>query len=72
MPFVGVMHCVLDTDDEGLLGTPIHVNGRHATAWSTILRSIQVLLLGLLFRRHRPNAFFNDEGEPVVRPQLVG
>lgn len=71
MPFVGVMNGALDTDDEALLGTPTHANGGHPTAWSTILRSVLVLLLALLFRSHRPNAFFNDKGEPVVRPEVV-
>jgi hypothetical protein len=71
MPFVGLMSCALDTDDEALLGTPTHVNGGRPTAWSTILRSVHVFLLGLLFRRHRPNAFFNDAGEPVVQPEVV-
>lgn len=71
MPFVGVMSCVLDTSDEALLGAPIQVNGQRATSWSTVFRSIQVLLLGFLLRRHRPNAFFSDQGEPIARPQVV-
>lgn len=71
MPFVGVMRCVLDSDDEELLGPATHVNGEHPISWSTILHSTLALLLGLLFRSHRPNAFFNDKGEPVVRPEVL-
>jgi hypothetical protein len=71
MPFVGVMKCVLDTNDEALLGPPTPVNGGHPTPWSTILRSLQALFLGLVFRSHRPNAFFDDKGHPVVRPEIV-
>jgi hypothetical protein len=71
MPFVGVMTSVLDTADQTLLGAPVHVNGQHVTSWSTVLRSLQALLLGFLFRRHRPNAFFSDKGELIAKPQVV-
>lgn len=65
------MRCVLDTADEALLGAPIHVNGQQTTSWSTVLRSARALLLGFLFRRHRPNAFFSDKGKPIATPRIV-
>lgn len=72
MPFVGVMTCALDTDDETLLGPPSHANGSYPTPWRTILRSAWSLLLGLLFRRQRPNAFFDANGETLARPEGIG
>lgn len=71
MPFVGVMSCALDTDNEALLGTPTPANGGQAISWSTIFRSVRALLWGLPFRRHRPNVFFNDRGDPVARPDVL-
>jgi len=71
MPFVGVMRCVLATEDEALLGKEVHANGAHPTPWRTVLRSVRSLLLGFLFRRHRPNAFFDEKGQPRARPEPV-
>jgi hypothetical protein len=71
MPFIGVMSCVLDTDNEALLGKPTPANGGQAISWSTIFRSVRALLLGLLFRHHRPNVFFNDRGHPVALPEVL-
>jgi hypothetical protein len=69
MPFVGVMTCTLDTQDEALLGRASHANGSCPTPWRTILRSSWSLLLALLLRRHRPNPFFDENGETVARPE---
>jgi hypothetical protein len=71
MPFVGVMRCVLDSENEALLGPARHVNGAHPTPWGTLLRSASSLLLGFLLRRYRPNAFFAENGEPVARPERL-
>ena len=71
MPFVGVMSCVLASEDEALLGPARHANGSHPTPWGTMLRSAWSLLLGLVLRRHRPNAFFAENGEFLARPERL-
>jgi hypothetical protein len=72
MPFVGVMNCVLDTEEQALLGPTTHLNGPHTISWTIILRSAWVLLQGMLLRRHHPNAFFNDRGKPIAQPEVIG
>jgi hypothetical protein len=69
MPFVGVMTSTLNTQDEALLGCASHANGPYPTPWRTILHSAWSLLLGLLLRRHRPNAFFDESGQILARPE---
>lgn len=71
LPFVGVMSCVLDSDDEALLGPARHVNGAHPTPWGTMLRSAKSLLLGFLHRRYRPTAFFGENGKLLARPEFL-
>jgi len=71
MPFVGLMIAVLDTEDEALLGPAVHANGTCPTPWRTVLRSVWALLLGVLLRRHRPHAFFDENGKPVARPEVI-
>jgi len=70
LPFVGVMQGVLDADDR-MLGPPTPVNGQHPVPWRTMARSLRGLMLGLLLRRHRPHAFFDDQGAPIARPEIV-
>jgi hypothetical protein len=71
MPFVGVMRCVLDVEDGALLGPVVHVNGPHRISWVTILRSLRALLFGVLRARHRPNAFFTNDGRLLARPEVL-
>jgi hypothetical protein len=71
LPFVGVMTCVLATDDDALLGREKHANGSYPTPWGTVVRSVWWLLLGLLFRRHRPSAFFDDKGRLTAQPERL-
>lgn len=71
MPFVGLMIVALDTEDEALLGPATHANGTYPTPWKTVFRSVWGLLLGVLLRRHRPNAFFDERGEPVAQPEVI-
>jgi len=71
MPFIGVMRCTLNTEDEALLGPARPANGPHPTPWTMMFRSAWALLLGLLLRRHRPNVFFDEKGLPVAAPELV-
>ena len=71
MPFVGLMIVALDIENQALLGPAAHANGTYPTPWKIVFRSIWALLLGALLRRHRPNAFFDDRGEPVAQPEVV-
>lgn len=71
LPFVGLMAIVLDTEDEALLGPASHANGTYPAPWTTVLRSVWALLLGLLLRRHQPNAFFDESGKPVAVPEVL-
>lgn len=71
MPFVGLMRVVVQTDDEGLLGEPRHVNGGRPTPWLTLLRSLRFLLVGFIGRRQRPNPFFDAEGAPITPPASI-
>lgn len=71
MPFVGLMVAALDTEDETLLGPSVHANGTSPTPWKSVLRSCWALLVAFLLRRHRPNAFFDERGEPVAQPKVV-
>jgi len=71
MPFVGVMKCVLDAEDDALLGPVVHVNGQHPIPWVTIVRSLRSLLFGVLLARHRPNAFFTNDGRLLARPEVL-
>lgn len=72
MPFVGVMKCALDLEDDGaLLGPVTHVNGTHPIPWATIVRSVRSLLLGVFLARHRPNAFFTSDGHLLARPEVL-
>jgi hypothetical protein len=71
MPFIGLMTGVLDTEDDTLLGPAAHANGTYPTPWKTVLRSVWALLLGVLLRRHRPNAFFDESGKPVAAPEVI-
>ena len=71
MPFVGLMIGVLDTRHDVLLGPATHANGTYPTPWATVLRSIWAVVLGVLHRRHRPNAFFNESGRPVAEPEVL-
>jgi hypothetical protein len=32
---------------------------------------VQVLLLGILLRRHRPHPFFDEHGQPVAQPEVI-
>lgn len=72
VPFVGLMNCSIDADDEVLLGPPTPANGPHPVPWSTVFRSVRELLLGILLRRHRPHPFFDDRGKPIVQPEVIG
>jgi hypothetical protein len=71
IPFVGLMTSVLDTEEEALLGPVTHANGTHPTPWKTVLRSVWVLLSGVLLRRHRPNAFFDEGGKTLAPPEIL-
>lgn len=71
MPFVGLMAGVLSCEDERLLGPIVHVNGRHPTPWGLVLRSAWSLLRAWLLGRHRPNAFFDENGDPVSRAETI-
>ncbi|HET7545894.1 MAG TPA: DUF6151 family protein [Polyangiaceae bacterium] len=71
LPFVGVMSCVLEIEDESRVGPAVHANGAHPTPWATVFRSLWALLRGFLFRRHRPNPFFDERGRPIVEPQII-
>jgi hypothetical protein len=71
VPFVGLMIEVLDTDDETLLGPATHANGTYPTPWATVLRSVWAVLLGVLHRRHRPHAFFDEGGRPLAQPEII-
>jgi len=71
MPFVGLMAGVLDSEDARLLGPIVHVNGPHPTPWGLVLRSACSLLLAFLRGRHRPNAFFHENGEPLSRAEIL-
>lgn len=71
IPFVGLMTAVLDTEDEALLGPATHANGTHPTPWETVVRSVWVLLSGVLLQRHRPNAFFDESGNTLAQPEIL-
>jgi hypothetical protein len=71
MPFVGLMTCVLETEDEALLGPATHANGTHPTPWKTVLRSVWALLLGVLLRRQHPNPFFDESGKLLAQPEIL-
>ena len=71
VPFVGVMRCALDVEDDALLGSVTHVNGPHPISWGTIVRSLRSLLFAVLLARHRPNAFFTNDGRPLTRPDVL-
>jgi hypothetical protein len=71
MPFVGLMIGVLDTEDDALLGPATRANGTYPTPWATVLRSVWVLVAGVLYRRHRPNAFFDENGRPKAQPEVI-
>jgi hypothetical protein len=72
MPFVGVMRCVLDIeDDDALLGPVTPVNGPHPVSWVTIVRGLRSLLFGVLLARHRPNPFFTNDGRLIARPEVL-
>jgi hypothetical protein len=71
MPFVGLMTGVLDTEDDALLGAATPANGTYPAPWATILRSVWVLVVGVLYRRHRPNAFFDENGKPLAMPEII-
>jgi len=71
VPFVGVMNCSIDAEDESLLGPAVLVNGPHPVPWRTVLRFLRVLLLGVLLRRHRPSPFFDERGKPVAQPDVI-
>jgi hypothetical protein len=30
-----------------------------------------VLVAGVLYRRHRPNAFFDENGRPKAQPEVI-
>jgi len=70
-PFVGVMRCVLVTDDEALLGAKVHVNGGRRTPLAVVLRAAWFLIVGFIARRHRPSPFFDAKGELVARPEVL-
>jgi hypothetical protein len=71
MPFVGLMIAVIESQDETLLGPAAHANGNHPVPWSTVLRSVWTVLGGLLRRRYRPNAFFDEQGQPIAQPEVI-
>lgn len=71
LPFVGLMRAVIHSDDDALLGAAQPVNGAHPTPWRTALRSLRFLLAGFIWRRHRPNPFFDAAGALIVSPTLV-
>jgi hypothetical protein len=71
VPFVGVMTGNLEVEDEALLGPATPVNGSYRVPWMTLIRSVWTLLLGFLFRRHRPNPVFDERGKPLVRPEVI-
>ena len=71
LPFVGLMIEVLDTKDDVLLGVATHANGTYPTPWTTVLRSVWAILVGVLHRRHRPHAFFDESGKPLAEPQII-
>lgn len=71
VPFVGLMLAVIDTEDAALLGRAAHANGTYPTPWKAVFRSAWALVLGVLRRRHRPNAFVEKSGKPIAQPEVI-
>ena len=71
VPFVGLMRCVLATDDESLLGRTVHANGGKRTPLSVVLRSAWFLLVSFVTGGHRPSPFFDANGALIVQPEVL-
>ncbi len=71
VPFVGLMRCMIATDDDTVLGRTVHANGGQRTPFAVILRSAWFLLVSFFTGAHRPSPFFDASGALIVQPEVL-